>query len=185
MEGDAQVEGGSYGTATSTAGSAARTGRRRWRLGAYYNSTDSVSAFDKAFGGKEDDGFHTAGASGRFTYDLTPDLQFDERAYYTWSRNEFDGYDTPSTGFSQFGDDAEFGRTQQVVDYTGLELLDLFDGRLKNRIAYRIRRAPTVATRTPVRKIPTRPGHQVHLPGAQGRSQTFDYEGDLRHRAGL
>ena len=53
------------------------------------------------------------------------DLQFDQRLYYTASRNEFDGYDTP-TGV--FGDDAEFGRTQQVVDYTGLNL-SLFDGR--------------------------------------------------------
>ena len=38
-------------------------------------------------------------------------------------------------GFSLFGDDAEFGRTQQVIDYTGLNL-SLFDGRLKNRLAY-------------------------------------------------
>ena len=73
--------------------SAARTGRRPSGSGAYYNSTDSVSAFDRAFGGREDDGFHTAGASGRFTYAFTPDVQFDERAYYTWSRNEFDGED--------------------------------------------------------------------------------------------
>ena len=42
-----------------------------------------------------------------------PDVQFDERAYYTFSRNEFDGYDTPSTGFFGFGDDAEFGRTSR------------------------------------------------------------------------
>ena len=132
LQGDVQAEGGSYGTAYVRGGIGGHDGPATFRLSADYDSTDGVSAFDRAFGGREDDGFHTAGASGRLTYDLTPDVQFDERAYYTWSRNEFDGYDTPSF---TFGDDDEFGRTQQVVDYTGLNVSAL-DGRLKNRFAY-------------------------------------------------
>ena len=138
LQGDAQAEGGSYGTAYVRGGVGGKDGPATFRLGAYYNSIDSVSAFDRAFGGHEDDGFHTVGASGRLTYDLTPDLQFDERAYYTWSRAEFDGFDTPvdpALGYSSFGDDDEFGRTQQVLDYTGLNI-STFDGRLKNRVAY-------------------------------------------------
>ena len=167
LQADAQAEGGSYGTAYVRGGIGGKDGPATFRLGAYYDSTDSVSAFDRAFGGREDDGFHTAGASGRFTYELTPDVQVDERAYYTFSRNAFDGYDTPSF---TFGDDAEFGRTQQVVDYTGLNVSTL-DGRLKNRVAYeyneldRRDEEPNGAY-----------GGKSTFDGL-GRSNTFDYEG--------
>ncbi len=132
LQGDVQAEGGSYGTAYVRGAVGGKEDRFDWRLGAYYNSTTGVSAFDQSFGGREPDGFQTAGFSGRFRYDLTPDLQFDERLYYTWSRADFDGFDTPTGGF---GDDAEYGHTEQLVNYTGLNL-SLFDGRLKNRLAY-------------------------------------------------
>ena len=132
FQGDVQAEGGSYGTAFVHAGLGGLSDRVDWRVGAWYHSTDSVSAFDKTFGGVGNDPFHTAGAAGRLTYALTPDLQFDERAYFTWSRVEFDGYDTPT---GNFGNDNEFGRTWQVVDYTGMNA-SLFDGRLKNRLAF-------------------------------------------------
>jgi vitamin B12 transporter len=132
LEGEARLEGGSYGTAYASASVGGKEDRFAWRVGAYYNSTDGVSAFDKTFGGVGSDPFHTAGATGRFHYDITPRLQFDERAYFTWSRNEFDGYDTPS---GYFGNDNEFGRTTQIVDYTGLNL-SLLGGRFQNRLAY-------------------------------------------------
>ena len=132
FEGAVQAEGGSYGTAYASAALGGKTDRLDWRLGAWYHSTDSVSAFDKTFGGAGNDPFHTAGGSGRLTYAVTPDLQLDQRAYFTWSRAEFDGYDTPT---GEFGNDNEFGRTTQVVDYTGLNA-SAFDGRLKNRLAF-------------------------------------------------
>jgi vitamin B12 transporter len=132
FEGDLQAEGGSYGTAYAHLGLGGKADRFTWRLAAWYHSTDSVSAFDKAFGGTGNDPFHTAGASGGLAYAITPNLKLDERAYFTWSRVEFDGYDTPSF---TFGNDDEFGRTRQFVDYTGLEG-SLFDGRLKNRLAF-------------------------------------------------
>jgi len=131
FQGDLQLEGGSYGTAYARAAIGGKEDRFDWRLGAYYDSSDGVSAFDKTFGGVGSDPFHTAGASGRFRFDITPILQFDERAYFTWSRNEFDGYDTPS---GSFGNDNEFGRTTQIVDYTGLNL-SLLDGRFQQRLA--------------------------------------------------
>ncbi len=166
LQGDVQAEGGSYGTAYVRGSVGGKDGPATFRLGTYYNSTDSVSAFDRAFGGRENDGFHTAGASGRFTYDLSPDVQFDERAYYTWSRNEFDGFDTPTF---TFGDDAEFGRTQQVVDYTGLNLSAL-GGRFKNRIAYEY---TELDRRT---EDQTTGANKATFDGL-GRAQTFDYEG--------
>ena len=175
LQGDAQAEGGSYGTAYVRGGVGGKDGPATFRLGAYYDSTDSVSAFDRAFGGREDDGFHTAGASGRFSYDITPDVQFDERAYYTFSRAEFDGFDTPvdpSTGFSSFGDDDEFGRTQQVVDYTGLNISTL-DGRLKNRVAYEYNE---LDRRNEEPDGLYNFGNKSTFDGL-GRSQTFEYEG--------
>jgi vitamin B12 transporter len=132
FEGSVQAEGGSYGTAYANAALGGKEDRFDWRLGAWYDSSDGVSDFDKTFGGTGNDPFHTAGASGRIRYDLAPNMQLDERAYYTFSRNEFDGYDTPT---GNFGNDNEFGRTQQVVDYTGVNF-SLLDGRLKNRVAF-------------------------------------------------
>jgi vitamin B12 transporter len=172
LQGDVQAEGGSYGTAYVRGGIGGKDGPATFRLGAYYNSTDGVSAFDRAFGGREDDGFHTAGASGRFTYDLAADVQFEERAYYTWSRAEFDGYDTPvapGAGFSSFGDDDEFGRTQQVVDYTGLNVSTL-GGRLKNRFAYEYNELDR-RNEEPDGDY----GGKSTFDGL-GRSNTFDYE---------
>ena len=167
LQGDAQAEGGSYGTAYVRGGIGGKDGPATFRLGAYYDSTDGVSAFDRALGGREDDGFHTAGASGRFSYDITPDVQFDERAYYTFSRNAFDGYDTPTF---TFGDDDEFGRTQQVVDYTGLNISTL-GGRLKNRVAYEYSELDR-RSEEPDGDY----GGKSTFDGL-GRSNTFDYEG--------
>jgi len=147
LEGELQVEGGSYGTASARAAVGGKEDRFDWRLGAYYDSTDSVSAFDKTFGGVGSDPFHTAGASGRFRFDITPILQFDQRAYFSWSRAEFDGYDTPS---GDFGNDNEYGRVTQVVDYTGLNL-SLLDGRFQNPWRLNIATSPG-AMRTPTRR---------------------------------
>jgi vitamin B12 transporter len=167
LEGDVQVEGGSLGTAYVQGAIGGKEDHYDWRVAAYYNSTDGVSAFDKAFGGQEADGFHTAGVSGRFRYDLTPDLQFDERAYYAASRAEFDGYDTPSF---TFGDDPEFGRTQQIVDYTGLNL-SLLDGRLKNRLAFEYNEDIT-RQEAPYQAFTDKATYD-----GLGRVATLDYEG--------
>ena len=167
LQGDLQAEGGSYGTAYVRGAVGGADERSDWRLGAYYNSTTGVSAFDKAFGGREPDGFRTAGFSGRFRYDLTADLQLDQRAYYTWSRNDFDGYDTPT--FS-FGDDAEYGHTEQLVDYTGLNL-SLFGGRLKNRLAYEFSGVDHND------QDPNQFGTTTTTFEAKGRSTTVEYEG--------
>jgi vitamin B12 transporter len=166
LQGEVQAEGGSYGTAYVRGAVGGKEDRYDWRLGAYYDSTDGVSAFDRAFGGKEDDGFHSAGVTARLRYDLTSNLQFDQRAYYTWSRAEFDGYDTPT---GAFGDDAEFGRTQQFVDYTGLNL-SLFDGRLQNRLAYEY----TGLDRR--NEDPDQVGTKFTFLD-MGRADTIDYEG--------
>jgi vitamin B12 transporter len=167
LEASAQVEGGSYGTGYANGAVGSKGERYDLRLGAFYSSSDSVSAFDKAFGGREDDGFHEAGVQGRFRYDLTPDLQFDERVYYTAGRNEFDGNDTPTFAL---GDDPEFSRTQHLVDYTGLNL-SLFDGRLKNRLALEYEEDDTRD------EAPYQLDSDKATFDGLGRATTLDYEG--------
>ncbi len=166
LEGFIQAEGGSYGTASVNGVLGGKEDHYDWRVGAYYNTTDGVSAFDRKYGGRENDGYTSAGVSARLRYDLTSTLQLDQRAYFTASRNQFDGYDT-ATGSP--GDDAEFGRTQQVVDYTGLNL-SLFDGRLKNRVAYEY---SGLDRRN---EDPNQPDTKFTFL-AQGRTNTFEYEG--------
>ena len=177
LEGNARLEGGSYGTSFAQGAVGGKEDRYDWRLGAYYTSSDSVSAFDRAFGGREDDGFHAAGVQSRFRYDLTPYLQFDERVYYAANRAEFDGEDTPANGFSALGDDEEFGRTQQIVDYTGLNL-SLLGGRLKNRLALEYSENVT-REEDPAAAAngdPYESGAKATFDGL-GRVTTFDYEG--------
>jgi vitamin B12 transporter len=165
IEAELQAEGGSYGTGYARGAVGGKMDRIDWRLGAYYDTTASVSAFDKAFGGKETDGFQSSGYTGRLRVDLTPDLQLDERAYYSRSRTDFDGYDTPTY---TFGDDGEWGRVTQVLDYTGLNL-SLLDGRLKNRLAYEY---------SGVDRLDIDPGStpDATFTGV-GRTYTVEYEG--------
>jgi vitamin B12 transporter len=132
LQGDLKAEVGGYGTSYFSGALGGKDGPVVWRLSAYDDATKGVPCFDEAFGGRRPCAFHANGLSGRFTYDLTSYLQLDERVYYTRSRADFDGYDTPTF---TFGDDNEYGTTQQLVDYTGLNL-SLFDGRLKNRLAF-------------------------------------------------
>jgi len=166
LEGEAQIEGGSFGTGLAKGAVGGKEQGFDWRVGAYYEASDGIPAFDQALGGHVNRGFDTAGVSGRFDDDLTSYLTLDQRIYYTASRNEFDGYDTPS---GAFGDDAEFGRTQELVDYTGLNL-SLLGGRLTNRFSVEYSAV----------------GHQDEDPGesiakytflASGRTVTWEYEG--------
>lgn len=132
LAGDLQAEGGDYATGYAKAGLGGRAGPLSWRIGGAYYTTDGVSAFDRKFGGREADGYHNGGVTARATYALTPDVTLDERVYYATARNKFDGYPAPKFVFA---DDLEFGRTQELVDYTGLNF-DLLGGRLKNRAAF-------------------------------------------------
>jgi vitamin B12 transporter len=165
LQADLQAEGGSYGTAYVRGAVGGRTDRVNWRLGAYYDASTGISAFDKALGGKEPDGFHAEGYSGRVRVDILPNLQLDERAYYTRSRAAFDGFDTPT--FS-FGDDREWGRYTQVIDYTGLNL-SLLDGRFKSRLAYQYSGVDRLSVDPDLAPDQTFEG--------TGRTHTVEYEG--------
>ena len=131
FEGDAQVEGGSYGTGYAKLGLGGHDGAWTWRVAGSAYATSGISAFDKAFGGKEDDGYRNQALTARVAYAFTPDVSLDLRGFYVQSRAKFDGFSTPTFNF---GDDAEFGATRQTVLYSGLNF-GLFDDRLRNRLA--------------------------------------------------
>lgn len=166
FEANLRAEGGSFGEAFVSGGAGGKDGPALWRLGGYSEEAKSIPCFDEEFGGRRPCAYHTDGLSGRFSYDLTPTLQFDERAYYSWSRADFDGYDTPTF---TFGDDQEYGHSQQWIDYTGFNL-SLFDGRLKNRLAYEY------SAIDHDNQDPQQPGTTTTFT-AQGRTDTIEYEG--------
>jgi vitamin B12 transporter len=131
FEGEAQVEGGSYGTSYLKAAAGGRDGPLSWRLAAEAEATSGVSAFDEKLGGREPDGYRNQGVSGRLGYQITPDVSVDLRGLYTSSHSDFDGFSTPT---HVFGDDSEYGKTSETIGYAGLNFT-LLDQRLKNRLA--------------------------------------------------
>ena len=129
--GDLQLEGGSYGTGYGKAAIGGREGALTWRVAANAYTTGGISAFSRARGGREDDGYRNSGLTARVGYAFSPDVALDVRALFTQAHNDFDGFSTPT--FS-FGDDSETGSTRQTLLYSGLNFA-LLDGRLKNRVA--------------------------------------------------
>ncbi|HEX7761954.1 MAG TPA: TonB-dependent receptor [Caulobacteraceae bacterium] len=132
LQGDFSAEGGSRDTQYYRGGLGGTIDRLSFRVAGGYYSTSGISAFDKAFGGKEPDGFNAGAFSGRLLFDATSDIQLDLRAYYTQSKTAFDGFPAPNYVFA---DDSEYGTIRQFVDYTGLNI-QAFGGRLKNRLAF-------------------------------------------------
>lgn len=131
FQGDAQIEGGGYGTLYAKAGIGGRDGPWTWRLSANDYSTTGISAFDKHLGGREPDGYRNQAVGGRIGYDFSPDVSLDLRGLYIHARSDFDGFSNPTF---TFGDDFESGTTTEAIAYAGLNF-NLLDGRLKNRAA--------------------------------------------------
>lgn len=123
LEASASLEGGSMHAGYARAGLGGAGERLTWRVAASRYRTDGVSAYAP---GTEKDGYRNTGASARLNYKLTDALSLDLRGLYSAGRNEFDGFGV---------DDLEFGRTEDTVLYAGLNL-DLFGGRLHNRLGY-------------------------------------------------
>ncbi len=137
--GGVNAEGGSHDTYDNAGNIGGQSGNALWRLSGDWNSTHGIPAFDERYGGKRDCDSKIGGGSGQFRYDLTPDLQADLRGYYMNARTEFDGYDTPTQAF---GDDNEYGRSNQTLAYAGLTLRSP-DRTLTNRVAYQYTRSET------------------------------------------
>ena len=127
LEGSASAEIGSMASAYVRAGLGGKTDRVAWRLAGGYLTTDGVSAYRY---GSEKDGYQNAGVSGRANLKLTETADLDLRAVWSRGRNKFDGFPPPAYVFA---DDAEYGTTEDLVAYAGLNLVT---GPLKSRLAY-------------------------------------------------
>ena len=115
--GGVTFEGGSHGTGYVAGDVGGRQDGLSWRVTGNYLGTSGFPSFDTAYGGARRDASQIGGGSGQVRYDLTDRLQIDLRGYFTQARTDFDGYDTPTFAF---GDDSEYGRTNQTVGYAGL-----------------------------------------------------------------
>ena len=116
-EGSASLEGGSHGTGDGTVNIGGVSDALLWRVAGSYYGTSGIPCFDQYLGGRRDCASQIGNGAAQIRYDLTPDVQLDLRGYIVSSRTDFDGYDTPT--FS-FGDDSEYGKTQQGIGYAGL-----------------------------------------------------------------
>ncbi len=129
FEGDLSAEIGSRDTTYVRGGVGGKGERLAWRLAASRYRTDGVSTYGP---GAETDGYAHTGLSGRALVTLTEAVSVDLRTVWSKGRNDFDGFPPPLYAFS---DSREYGRTEELVAYAGLNF-DLLDGALKNRIAY-------------------------------------------------
>jgi vitamin B12 transporter len=132
LGGDVQGEFGSLDSGLAKAGIGGKFDNWSFRLAGTYYTTDSVPALDTRYGGTITDPFHDGVLSGRATYDFNPDVQLDLRAYWTDSKVFYDGYPPPNYVLAN---DTQYETTKQLVTYSGLNF-NLFDGALKNRVAY-------------------------------------------------
>jgi len=119
-QGDASLEGGSHGTGYGTANVGGMSDALMWRIAGSYYGTGGIPCFDRYLGGRRDCASQIGDGAAQMRYQLTPDVQLDLRGYIVSARTDFDGYDTPTF---TFGDDREYGKTQQGIGYAGLTWL--------------------------------------------------------------
>lgn len=157
FEATADAEAGSRKTAYLRAGIGGAGERVTWRLAGAHYVTDGFSAYKR---GTEDDGYHNTGLSGRVRVGLTDEVSIEARSVYSKGRLQFDGFNT---------DSPEFGRTEELVAYVGLNVA-LLEGRLKNRLAY----AYTDTDRENLN--PARPALPITFQAA-GQNRRWEYQG--------
>jgi vitamin B12 transporter len=132
LEGSFDAEAGSRRTASGRAGIGGLTGPLAWRIGAQAFTTDGISAFSKTFGGRERDGYTNRSVTGRAVLTLAEGVSADVRGYYSSGRADYDGF-SPTTFL--LADTPDYSLNKEFVGYAGVNV-DLFDGRLRNRVAY-------------------------------------------------
>ena len=130
-QGSASLEGGSHDTGYGTASVGGVSNALMWRVAGSYYGTGGIPCFDQYLGGRRDCASQIGDGAAQVRYQLSPDLQLDLRGYVVSARTDFDGYDTPTF---TFGDDREYGKTQQGIGYAGL-IWSSPDHSLTNRLA--------------------------------------------------
>lgn len=157
LQGSLDAEAGARGTTYFRGGIGGANERLSWRLAASRYDTDGFSAFAK---GTEDDGYTNSGLSGRLNVKVTDAVSLDLRSVWSSSRNDFDAFN---------GDSREYGKTQELVAYAGLNF-DLLDGRFRNRIGY-------AHTDTDRRNFNPDNTVQTLTFDAEGQNRRWEYQG--------
>jgi vitamin B12 transporter len=122
LEASLQAEGGSLDTGLVKGGVGGVSDHVTWRLAGQIFTTEGISAYHP---GTERDGDHSAGASATAVIRLTDALSVDLRGLYGDNHFDFD---------KTTADSRDQGRSREELAYGGVNL-DLFGGRLKNRLA--------------------------------------------------
>ena len=167
LSGAMSAEGGTHETALVRARAEAGGERFAWRVAGGYLSSDGISAYDRDLGGKESDSYRNVGFNARGIYHITDNASAEVRSTWSDGRSEFDGFPAPRFSFT---DTPEYGSTEELVSYAGLNLSAL-DGRLANRIGFSY-------TDTDRRNID--PSSPVPVTfDAYGRTKRWEYQGTL------
>ena len=116
-QGTVSLEGGSHDTGYGTASVGGVSNALMWRIAGSYYGTGGIPCFDRYLGGRRDCASQIGDGAAQIRYQLSSDVQLDLRGYLVSARTDFDGYDTPTF---TFGDDREYGKTQQGIGYAGL-----------------------------------------------------------------
>lgn len=151
------VEGGARQTGYLRVGVGGASDKVVWRVAGGFYSTDGFSAYKT---GKEADGYTNRGLSGRLRYTFSDAVSAEVRSVYSKGKNDFDGF---------AGDSSEYGRTEELVVYTGLNFA-LLDGRWNNRVGY----AYTDTDRENIN--PLRPVQPLTFDAA-GKNRRWEYQG--------
>jgi vitamin B12 transporter len=168
LSGAMTVQGGTHDTGFVRGHAQAGGERFAWRVAGDYLTTDGISAFDRDFGGREDDSYRHVGFSARGIYHITDDASAEVRSTWSDGRSEFDGFPAPAF---RFADTLEYGDTEELVTYAGLNLT-AFDGFLENRIGFSY-------TDTDRRNIDPRSPVPVTF-DSYGRSKRWEYQGTMQ-----
>jgi vitamin B12 transporter len=169
LSGSISAEGGTHETALVRARAEAGGDRFAWRVAGDYLSTGGISSFDRDLGGVEDDSYRNVGFNVRGIYHITDNASAEIRSTWSDGRSEFDGFPPPT--FRTFTDTPEYGNTEELVTYAGLNLTAL-DGRLQNRVAF-------AYTDTDRKNID--PSSRVPVTfDAYGRNERWEYQGTLQ-----
>ncbi len=160
----ANAEGGYAGTFFGSAGVSGGSGPVSASLTGGYLATDGISA---AAVGRERDGYRQYGANARVKVALSDQIAIDLRGYYADSRTNIDGFPPPSF---RLADTPEFSTAEELYGYAGLTG-NFLGGRFRNRLGF------TIADIN--RDNFDRPGDATPAFLARGRSERYEYQGDL------
>lgn len=167
LSGSFSAEGGTHETGLVRAHAQAGGDRFAWRVAGGYLTTDGISAFDRDWGGRENDGYRNVGFNARGIFRITDNVSAEVRSTWSDGRSDFDGFPPPLYSFT---DTREYGTTEELFSYAGLNF-SAFDGRFENRIGFAY---------TDTDRHNTDPNSQVSTTfDATGRNERWEYQGTL------